>query len=187
MPSCTAYVRFRGESGHGERASKCEAFASLFYLKIKVENFRSLFWARSLNRFFQRAFPLLRISILSGFQCRVPGSIFSASDLQIGHVTIANFRNAVPYVTIGLSGPDSAMFNHQYMPAALTGRFGRDRCILQSEQMENPRSVTGGFYCRPEHSCRGVLSFNDEQCRRKQRECRPRHKEHECHVQLHQP
>src|SRR5215475_198300 len=39
--------------------------------KIKVENFRALFLARSLNRFFQRAFPLLRPRILSGFQCRV--------------------------------------------------------------------------------------------------------------------
>ena len=40
-------------------------------LKIKVEDFRAFFWARSLNRFFQRAFPLLRLRVLSGFQCRV--------------------------------------------------------------------------------------------------------------------
>src|SRR5262245_34974006 len=46
------------------------AFGGIF-LKIKVENFRALFWARSLNRFFQRALPLLLIGILSGFQCRV--------------------------------------------------------------------------------------------------------------------
>src|SRR5262245_37194615 len=39
--------------------------------KIKVQNFRALFWARSLNRFFQRAFPLLRLLIFSVFQCRV--------------------------------------------------------------------------------------------------------------------
>src|SRR5262245_46098012 len=41
------------------------------FLEIKVENVRSLFCARSLDRFFQRAFPLLRLRILSGFQCRV--------------------------------------------------------------------------------------------------------------------
>jgi predicted acylesterase/phospholipase RssA len=29
------------------------------------------FWARSLNRFFQRAFPLLRLRVLSSSQCRV--------------------------------------------------------------------------------------------------------------------
>jgi hypothetical protein len=40
-------------------------------LKIEVENFRALSWFRSLNRFFQRAFPHLRLRILSGFQCRV--------------------------------------------------------------------------------------------------------------------
>src|SRR5262249_58140849 len=39
--------------------------------KIKVENFRALFWASSLNRFFQRTFPFLRLRILSDFQCRV--------------------------------------------------------------------------------------------------------------------
>src|SRR5262245_19338835 len=39
--------------------------------KIKVQNFRALFWAGSLNRFFQRAFPLLRLRIFSVFQCRV--------------------------------------------------------------------------------------------------------------------
>jgi hypothetical protein len=41
-----------------------ESFLRLaLFLKIKVENFRALFWARSLNRFFQRAFPLLRVRI----------------------------------------------------------------------------------------------------------------------------
>jgi hypothetical protein len=38
--------------------------------KIKVENLWALFWAGSLNCFFQRTFPLLRLRILSGFQCR---------------------------------------------------------------------------------------------------------------------
>src|SRR5262249_18105555 len=47
------------------------AFAPRSFLKIKIENFRALFWARSFNRFFQRAFPLLRLHILSGFQCRI--------------------------------------------------------------------------------------------------------------------
>jgi hypothetical protein len=48
-----------------------EALRLALFLKIKVENFRAFFWARSLNRFFQRAFPLLRLRIFSGFQCRV--------------------------------------------------------------------------------------------------------------------
>src|SRR5262245_49412442 len=39
--------------------------------KIKIENFRALFWARSLNRFFQSPFPLLRLRVLSGLQCRI--------------------------------------------------------------------------------------------------------------------
>jgi hypothetical protein len=77
------------------------------FLEIKVKNFRALFWARSLNRFFRRALPLLRLRILSNFQCCVrcakfamlqtsephavkgAGSISSASDLQTGHVAIA--------------------------------------------------------------------------------------------------
>src|SRR5262245_48714358 len=41
------------------------AFAPRSFLKIKIENFRALFWARSFNRFFQRAFPLLRLHIPS--------------------------------------------------------------------------------------------------------------------------
>jgi hypothetical protein len=35
-------------------------------LSIATEAFKALFWARSLNRFFQRAFPLLRLRDYNG-------------------------------------------------------------------------------------------------------------------------
>src|SRR5262249_16476743 len=49
---------------------------------------------------------------------KVPGSISSASDLQIGHVTIAEFPYVVPHMT--LRRPTAA-YDHQYMPASCTG------------------------------------------------------------------
>src|SRR5262245_46484901 len=59
---------------HGHRHFLCGlfgAFAPRSFLKFKVENFRALFWAPSLNRFFQRAFPFLWLRILSVFRRRV--------------------------------------------------------------------------------------------------------------------
>jgi hypothetical protein len=36
-------------------------------------------------------------------------------------------------------------------------------------------------HLRPQHSCRGVLSLDDEQRGDVERECRPRHNQDECH------
>ena len=44
--------------------------ASLFFRNLS-QNFRSISFTRSLSRFFQRAFPLLRLRVLSSFQCRI--------------------------------------------------------------------------------------------------------------------
>jgi len=50
-------------------------------------------------------------------------------------------------------------------------------------EIDNPRLVTGGFILLcPEHSGRGVLSLDNQQCRNTKRECHPRHQEHRCHV-----
>jgi hypothetical protein len=50
--------------------------------------------------------------------------------------------------------------------------------------MENPRLVTEGsqFTLLPQHSCRGILSLDDEQRGNIERECRPRHNQDECHM-----
>src|SRR5262245_6105995 len=55
------------------------------FLEIGVENFRAISIARSLSRFFQRAFPLLRLRVLSSFQCR------------IGYTKFAMFQTSEPH------------------------------------------------------------------------------------------
>jgi hypothetical protein len=52
----------------------------------------------------------------------------------------------------------------------------------RGSEMENPRLVTGVVSSlSSQHSCRSVLSLDDEQRNNTERECRPRHNQDVCH------